>query len=379
MKFKLPRLVPESQELLHLDALRVFSAYCVVLCHYRVLFSVPLSFGWLIDRLINLNLFVDVFFVVSGIVISHIYVASMRGPSDYGRFLKRRIARLLPLHWATLLFYVFVGLFAAKFGMQASVDRDSWSCFPANMLLFHSFGVCRHLTFNDPSWSISAEFALYIMFPAFAILARRYRLAILLSAAVLLIFLFGFDLCVATDRTWHERTFDGGVLRAAPAFMIGVTAYAYRGHLRRIPFPALISLSFLAACVGGIVVGLPKGFLLILAYFIPISAYAADLRGRPGPIVRWSAPAGQLTYSIYMLHAAIGVVLIKVAAVHVLHMAGGVLNIAVLGVMLCTMPLAYISLFFFERPARSWLSRLKKEDATSVRAQMANVASGIKR
>src|SRR5690349_15370806 len=49
------------------------------------------------------QLFVDLFFVISGFVISHIYSTRLRSPNDFLAFALLRTARLYPLHLFTLL------------------------------------------------------------------------------------------------------------------------------------------------------------------------------------------------------------------------------------------------------------------------------------
>src|SRR5262245_4033386 len=52
---------------------------------------------------------VDLFFVISGIVIANGYLGRTSTWREYGEFMRRRFARLYPLHVATLGFYVLVG------------------------------------------------------------------------------------------------------------------------------------------------------------------------------------------------------------------------------------------------------------------------------
>ncbi len=54
----------------------------------------------------HFNLFVDLFFVVSGFVIACQYFGRVSDAASIGRFLWRRLARIYPLHLATLAFYL---------------------------------------------------------------------------------------------------------------------------------------------------------------------------------------------------------------------------------------------------------------------------------
>lgn len=54
----------------------------------------------------NLTLCVDVFFVISGIVIAALYADWVGALHAYANFLRTRIARLIPLHFGTLVFFL---------------------------------------------------------------------------------------------------------------------------------------------------------------------------------------------------------------------------------------------------------------------------------
>src|SRR6476646_9931362 len=84
----------------NLEALRGIAALLVVLHHLSlnagsVLGSIPLlKQGWL---------FVDLFFVLSGYVIASVHAESEPTTDAAKRFLIRRLFRLWPLHFATLI------------------------------------------------------------------------------------------------------------------------------------------------------------------------------------------------------------------------------------------------------------------------------------
>src|SRR5688572_27852292 len=94
-----PPLRAESDKLRNLDLLRLIAAYGVVLYHFNTYLpdlNMPIHL-----RLWFLPLFVDLFFAISGFVICFIYFDRMNTWSDYATFMKRRFARLVPLHWLT--------------------------------------------------------------------------------------------------------------------------------------------------------------------------------------------------------------------------------------------------------------------------------------
>src|SRR5262245_52376951 len=115
MALSFPKLAPESEDFLHLDALRILASFAVVMFHWRGhLAYKPASdaTAWLNSWIV----FVDLFFVISGFIIAAVYSARMSTLAQYGDFLFKRFARLAPLHYATLALYVAIGLLATLAG-----------------------------------------------------------------------------------------------------------------------------------------------------------------------------------------------------------------------------------------------------------------------
>src|SRR5579883_114785 len=156
------RLVPESEKMLAIDITRFLAAAGVVTLHFWQALSSHEGLSGQ-ARLDFLTLFVDVFFIISGFVIATVYSESVGSPSLYLRFMQKRVARLLPLHYATLGFFVGVALLLSASGQQSRFPSAyDWGCVMPHALFLHAFGMCHSAAFNFPSWSISAEMALYV-------------------------------------------------------------------------------------------------------------------------------------------------------------------------------------------------------------------------
>ena len=81
---------------------------------------------------------------------------------------------------------------------------------------------------------------------------------------------------------WWDLTWNLGVLRALPAFGVGVTLYGIRHHLARIPFAGEAMYVVFFGTIVGALVGLSQGLLMILIYGAAFFAAAADMRGESG-------------------------------------------------------------------------------------------------
>lgn len=352
-----PRLLPAAPhakpgELLHLDLLRFLASLGIVLTH---------SLEFLVrrnERVLSrahaglLALCVDIFFVISGYVIAHIYAGRIGSVRDYARFLQRRVARLVPLHLVVLVawFALYSALAAAHLPLNHEMSFSP-ACMASTVLLLAGVVDCGGRPIGAANWSISAEMVMYLLFPVFLWLVsggrwRGWALTALLIAAVWVI---------NDGATWQEHA---DVRRAFPAFALGITYYLNRDKLALLPSPrwglAVLCLVYAA----GVVVAAPDLVVVAIAYAIPAFAIAADCVGVTGAILRRWAPLGQLTYSVYMIHGLIITVLLNGVADKLLKLplwgmvaATGITYI----IILLT---ARLSLRWLEEPARAVINRV---------------------
>lgn len=93
-------LPPSSARVQTLDGLRGGAALCVAIMHYQDFFAYRhfLDFAYIA---------VDLFFVLSGVVIAMTYEDRIRMGMSFAHFAGNRLARLYPLFVLTLLFGLF--------------------------------------------------------------------------------------------------------------------------------------------------------------------------------------------------------------------------------------------------------------------------------
>ncbi|KQN04305.1 hypothetical protein ASE78_17195 [Sphingomonas sp. Leaf25] len=338
-----------------MDALRLVASVGVIFYHYSEYITPDLWPSGEAPDLGRFRLWVDVFFAISGFVLGHVYADQVGRGFRYGLFLQKRVARLLPLHVVTLGFYVALGLLMFVGIKPDSANRFDWSCLVPNLLLVHGWGVCRAVSFNTPSWSISAEMAMYLLFPLFVMLARPGRGLLLLVLAAVAIALLELWSTYPGAQYWLLRASQGGALRAVPSFLFGLALHARRDWLMRLPVPALAAglsaAAFLAALFSNIAY-LP---LLLIGYCWVASMVALDVQKRTGRLLTMAGRGGELTYSLYMLHMPVATVMMTLAK-RVLHL-GSVATIGWLFVMFAVLWIASsISYRWFEMPARRWLA-----------------------
>lgn len=290
-----------------LDGYRFIAASLVVLYHYNLDFG--LGIEAYLPAVKKLYALVDFFFVLSGFVIAMSYIDRVGTLPRYATFMRRRFARLYPLHAVTLLAYVGLAVIMSLGLAQANhADFFRWSALPANIMLIQAWGFLSGPSFNVVSWSISAEWFLYLVFPLLAWPARR--LPPLISLVLIAAFIMVLELSRQAGGIggWAEASYDFGMLRAVPSFYAGILIAIFVPRLNSrltIPWTA-VHLIFLAALACLMVDALHVAALALFA----LTVAAAVLAENNGPTVMGGARMGAFgdaSYGIYMIHPLISI------------------------------------------------------------------------
>lgn len=304
----------ETKELQSLTPLRGIAAIWVICFHYAVVYFAfrPEQFSWVFNKG---YLAVDIFFMLSGFVLSHVYwrtfSSEAAGQSNsYWRFIGARIARLYPLHLFNLMLFVVVTLVfsvyhyssVGKFDTIPTYGARSWTALLANLAMLQGLKA-RELAWNFPAWSISVEFMAYFLFPLalpFVAQASGLRKLLLAGLGLSALGLFAY-LSGGNFNQW-----DGPItlLRCLPEFIFGALLYAgYRQSL----WPDWFKRDHaITAILLGVLVSLHFGLsdLMIVAGFPAVILSAVMNAGRVAPILN-AAPLvwlGNISYSLYLAH-----------------------------------------------------------------------------
>ena len=295
----------EARRFVVLDFYRFVAALGVFIFHLKLI-DTGISPAWNGSY----GLFVDMFFILSGFVISYSYPSDARGVAAYSRFMIRRIARIYPLHLLSLLvFVVLIGVGLERTARSTPLD------FLYNLLLLQAWGVTDHLSFNSPSWSISAEFFCYLVFPLLMLFARKVQ-PIVLAAIVAALYLV---LAHGHLPIWQERSqmyganFDYGMLRALPSFLNGILlailfrmSHPYRNKRMIFAGIGMFGVSVLVLNV------FAKPDLAILLFSCAILLTAVgESAFKQFPGARLLGRLGNTSYAIYMLHDAVLIAVFK--------------------------------------------------------------------
>ncbi len=344
---------PPRPQLDGLTAARGIAAWFVVLFHIRS------GMPWLPADVLNVihkgYLAVDFFFILSGFVIwlSASGEFTARGLAATPAFLRRRLARIYPLYAVMLALTVgFVLLLEAT---GRSTAGYPWAELPLHVLMLQNWGFTPDLSWNHPAWSISTEFAAYLLFPLLVLLfrpiARAPRWAIAGAIACLITALAAGMLAMGyTNLGGHIVR--SGLARCIAEFSIGclLCALWQQGVDRRSRAMSLVAL--LAGCLSwasGITNEL-VAFPLVTAALIYL---IADHSQRGGRIARPLVYLGEISYATYLSHFML-FIWFKIAFV---DNAGNIAPHLVALFMLLTLAASVILYHGVEKPGRRLAGR----------------------
>lgn len=365
----------------NLTPLRGFAAMVVVIFHFNEI-AVQFVSQEQTMLLRKCYLMVDLFFIMSGFIMLHVYGESFSKSlhaKNFGTFIKARFARLYPLHLFTLLAAII--LFYVS---TAPVDSVSARIFNpmaiiTNLLMLHSCGFHDIFTWNVPSWSISAEWWAYMVFPFLAILLSKNK-RVGLFVIVFLALTFYFSIIYLLPRTnpfapnipylSHDLdvTFDFGYLRGLAGFMMGMLVYV--GYQNK-KISHLFSKDIVGFCCIIVLLSLMHFGLNDLVYIPLFMLLVLSFSANEGFIAKMCSLKilqylGDISYSIYMVHVLIifyagdyflktlGITF-KVNEAHQVPFYTGLM--ASILFLLVVIVVSSITYYIVEKPCRRWLNK----------------------
>jgi peptidoglycan/LPS O-acetylase OafA/YrhL len=337
-----------------LDAVRGAAAL-VVLCRHTSYF-----FGWTPPVS---HLAVDLFFILSGIVVANAYETRLRAGLPAGRFMLIRLVRLYPFYLLGSLIGL-VPVLAARAGLPAQgLQGDlSWTL-AAAILMVPALSGDDLFPLDTPAWSLFFELAANFLY---ALVLRHLggRLLwtlILLCAAGLVL-----SLAMTPGHTLHggfsSATLSVGAFRVGFSFFAGVALYRrFRGAR---PAGAGGRAVLLVGVLVAVLAASPPAPLRAVYEFVAVTVVFPLLLGvamrcpLSGQGARWAAVLGTLSYPVYVLHVPVARLLNGVLAkglhLPVEHWApyGGIAFLAVF------LPACLLADRWYDRPVRARLGSL---------------------
>lgn len=313
---------------------------------------------------------VDGFFLLSGLILARVHPDMARRPDLAKVFWGKRLARIYPVHLATITVLAVFFLTGLALGLAArSPERFTLVSLVENLALVHGWGVSDFLAWNYPSWSVSTEWAGYLAFPAIWYFLGRWDLIV--TTPILVIALTCIGALDYFSGQGLNLTYGAALLRFAPEFVAGVAA------CRLVPafadeLPArVLALLGIAGAVLGAWLGSDTAVACMLLLVILAVTMRADA-GRP-PVFGTARPLlflGRLSYAFYMSFATAELLVTQVFRHAHVDPAG---EKSLFAVAMTVLSLAYAVILhvFIEVPARrvvdKWLGAPEPLAGTALR------------
>jgi peptidoglycan/LPS O-acetylase OafA/YrhL len=334
---------------------------------------------------------VDLFFMLSGFVMSWTYLEKIRNQATGPfRFAVLRLSRLYPLHFLTLLFIaVLQYVYTQRHGHAFIYQFNNLYHFGLHLLMASQWGFQRGPSFNDPIWSVSIEVLLYA---AFFMLVRFTGFSVKMLGAISVL---GFVLIAGNIAN--------GLGRGLCCFFIGcllaeglkaTNRSDRRGLIEKATYLSLLiavplTIAFYEFHVGCYLSELfsrltpefsratslqgkiEERFCRIFDYaalvllFYPIFMFSLIMiEQRVHRFVKPVAGFGNISYSSYLIHFTLQMVCVQVLPAGFMRIGGFVGDLSFLGFFVVLLSLSLLSYSFFERPMQKYLRTLLPSKAT---------------
>jgi len=339
MPVTLPRRIPE------LDGFRGIAVLMVMVEHVYEIAATRLTPPGPVDFLLTHGwLGVDLFFILSGFLITGILLDE-RNREDYFRsFYRRRACRILPLAIACLIVYSLVSVSTDDHGYL--VDFVLTLLFCANLNVF--FGVLP-IPGTGVMWSLAVEEHFYLLWPLIIRRSSKRTVACLAASVILLSPIarglamhFGTHPQSVYQLSWFR--FDGLAMGALLAIFVRSGYFTVRNTwLAALAWLAVILIATALLTPYGVleaksILGETLRYTQAQALFAAAMAVALVHQGSAATAFlrsRFLGWAAALSYCLYLIHMAVGSLY-----VWTLHRAGVIIS-SPLGALL----LRYVAVF----------------------------------
>ncbi|MGC1375912.1 MAG: acyltransferase [Anaerolineales bacterium] len=318
-------------------------AILMVMVYHLMLFSMYLPKNtpfreWLVQAVSMGWAGVDLFFVLSGFLITSILLRTRNDPHYFRNFYARRILRIFPLYYlAVVIVYMILPFYSPDLDPAAvRASQPFFLFYLQNWIYIPKFSASFHTVVPPlfgPAWSLAIEEQFYILWPSVVYFLNRRKLFILSVAVVIFTFLARVAL-VQFSSAWPSleyflyystvTRFDGLCIGALIAIVFAESE-RWKQVFSRFAWPVLIGA--LAGMVGIVLVN-SNVFALSTNPGIDMGGYTLlALGGGALVVLVTTGPAGGIlrtffrnpvltffgkySYAMYIIHVPVALLLLR--------------------------------------------------------------------
>ncbi|MCI5121079.1 MAG: acyltransferase [Candidatus Electrothrix sp. AUS4] len=348
-----------------LTGIRAVAALMVMLFHFQTFSGEKYTYPVFDSILSNGNFGVEMFFVLSGFILWHVYHVEFSELSriSYKNYIIRRLARIYPVHILTMILMLcvyFVARFQFHYTPQTGHSPYSLASIIASIFLVNEWLNPHDIlvkiypftkinstwgplgTPNGVAWSISVEFLMYLFFPFIALLFYKLKKSRLFLVFICLCGLVGFILVPQN------------IFRILFLFPLGCFVYSFKEYLPRINIYLLFLalFSFISAIEQHDFFYFTACLLCPLLYVQLLTAdnYLSKILSSPLFVY-----LGEISFTLYMVHWPVLSITRNIAR-HVPN-AQQYTGFGILLTALLSLYISHICYKKFEKPLAVWMRK----------------------
>ena len=146
-----------------LDGLRALAILLVVAWHYLGAGDGPSSIPWRVFIVGRTG--VDLFFVLSGYLITHILLANRQSPNFFSAFYGRRSFRILPIYFVMVFIYLIGRQLSGSAPILFGGTLPWWSYVIGLQNIWMTIQQTYGAAWLAGTWSLAVEEQFYLIFP----------------------------------------------------------------------------------------------------------------------------------------------------------------------------------------------------------------------
>ena len=304
---------------------------------------------------------IEIFFVISGFVITHSIRNAEFSGRYFGLFALRRAIRLDPPYWATIMLEVFLVYLSLQFFTNINASLPSPSQFALHFFYLQSLAGYMHIV--PVFWSLVYEFQFYlVLVGSMVVLHSLFRKTpAMLKPMTMLFGTVLYSVSLLTYLGYINNPLPELFLNRWYQFMCGSLAWLYLwGHVTSRIVITTCLLTIIAALVTDIDFWHKSSTILVSLMCLSLCSL-----GRRGLLVTLlSGPGlqflGRISYSLFLIHVPIGSRFIAVCLRTLPEQPGVAMRVTLLGAGLCVSIIAaWLFYIVLERPSLKFAHRVR--------------------